>query len=509
MSKQFQIPPNAVRIWRGFRGPNLNLQQFLDRLGKTFIPSTVEMQIHNGLDVYIPTVPAGMDDKPDTVPDETAILFWDSQETYKNGFNTLAGRTYTLTHGGVYTPASGADFPTLYQGALKMNQCYYLIDRSADWMHGKVTHLVAALPDAPTADIFHSYQEILNGIQSRAAVDGAIVCVGSSYIVYWQLNGQNDPGLDELTKATGWHHQFIAKPFTLPESAALWNSWPEGMTVNSGDSFNMQFMRRFEKAKPMPVAPDSVHIWRGFRSSSKTAEAFADFLGQTFVPACSLLQPRVGLRAYLPSLLALENEHGQKPATIPDQTALMFWSEPKAHDEANKTVAVRVYQNIHGDAYDTKKSRSQLPVPLADELAFDQPYYLVDKPADWMLGHVQHLVGARYDEQDPDEFQGFVYKWAAHVRDNPPAGLEGALVCLNEGYVVVWLLWVAETAVVSDLLDHLAEQLIPWLNTIAEQYELPAGLWDDWPGIKMEYPNLLNIQLNRPESDDAAAYSQL
>lgn len=245
MRKQFQIPPDAVRIWRGFRGPTLALQDFFDRLGQTFVPSTVEMQIKNGLDVYIPTIPAGLADKPSTVPDETAILFWDSQQTYHDGFKTLAGRTYTLTHGGVYTSASRADFPILYNGQLQMNTCYYLINKSADWMHGEVNHLVAAVPPGATTDVYGAYQKILTKIQSRGVVDGAIVCVGASYIVYWQLNGSDDPGFKALADASGWQMVRTATPYTLPKGSALWDTWP-GMNIVPGDSFNMQFVRRFE-----------------------------------------------------------------------------------------------------------------------------------------------------------------------------------------------------------------------------------------------------------------------
>src|SRR5579862_9270454 len=92
------VPPNAVRVWRGYKEPRLQLDQFYSKLGTVFVPSTVLMQINAGLYSYTPTVPAGLTGKPDMVPDETAILFWDSQETYWNGFNTLAVRTYTLTH---------------------------------------------------------------------------------------------------------------------------------------------------------------------------------------------------------------------------------------------------------------------------------------------------------------------------------------------------------------------------------------------------------------------------
>ena len=109
MSALFDIPPDAVRVWRGYRAPALPQADFFTKLGTVFVPATVKMQIAIGLDGYLPSVPAGLEGKPDTVPDETAILFWDSQGTYTAGFDTLAVRTYTLTHGAVYRPPSGAN----------------------------------------------------------------------------------------------------------------------------------------------------------------------------------------------------------------------------------------------------------------------------------------------------------------------------------------------------------------------------------------------------------------
>ena len=243
---------------------------------------------------------------------------------------------------------------------------------------------------------------------------------------------------------------------------------------------------------PLPVAPDSVHVWRGFRSTTKTPEEFAAFLGSVFLPACSLLQPNAGLHAYVPSLPIKDG----KPEAVPDQTALMFWTTPQTYHDAFKTIAVRAYTNLHGDAY-RKGSSAQFPIMLEDRVVAEQPYFLIDRPADWMLGRVRHVVGAKPEGQSSDAFLRAVYSWAARVRHDPPDGLEAGLLCAGEAYVVAWLLWHPD-ATAADPLDVLAGEVEPWLDTTAERYVLPAGLWDDWPGIELSYPNSLNIQLTRP-----------
>lgn len=244
----FTIPPDAVRVWRGFRASTITQDAFLQRLNTVFVPATVEMQIPMGLDAYIPSVPGGLPNKPDTVPDETAILFWDSQQTYTDGFDVLAVRTYTLTHGACYTPESGANFPTLFTGTLTANQPCYLVNHSADWMKGAVTHLVGSRPQTVTPAAFQvQIAAALAAIQANGGIAGAIACAGDDYLVYWVLAGANsaiaDASVAALTKLVDWRHRAQAVPTTL--EYGLWDVWP-GMNIVSGDSLNMQFARRWE-----------------------------------------------------------------------------------------------------------------------------------------------------------------------------------------------------------------------------------------------------------------------
>jgi len=249
------VPPDAVRVWRGFRLPTLSVAQFYEKLGQVFVPATVLMQIDAGLHSYAPTVPCGLAGKPDTVPDETAILFWESQATYWNGFTRLAVRSYTLTHNGVYVTQnnqSRADFPVPLAGSLTGDQPVYLFDKPADWMHGAVTHLVAARPQGrDVAAFFGDVAKVLASIQKSVALDGAIACVGNDYLVYWELGPaapgvkQGPSGVPLLQAVLGeWSQIFTAAPTFLP--IGLWDEW-SGMDVRAGSSFNLRFTRRNER----------------------------------------------------------------------------------------------------------------------------------------------------------------------------------------------------------------------------------------------------------------------
>lgn len=241
----------AVRVWRGFRASTLTIDQFCAKLGNVFIPATVKMQIDAGLQAYVPTIPAGLPEKPDNVPDETAILFWESQETYWNAFTTLAVRTYTLTHGGVYAtdkPRSRADFPVQFTGTLAPDEPVYLFDKVADWMHGSVAHVVGARKDDEDTSAFLSAAaEALSQIEKTIPLDGAIACAGNDFLIYWELrpaasgSGILPTGAPIVEDILGWYQSFTPAPTFLP--VGLWDQWA-GMDVRSGNSFNMQFSRR-------------------------------------------------------------------------------------------------------------------------------------------------------------------------------------------------------------------------------------------------------------------------
>lgn len=242
---------------------------------------------------------------------------------------------------------------------------------------------------------------------------------------------------------------------------------------------------------PQPVAADSVHVWRGFRAPAKSYADFAKFLGNVFVPACALLQPDAGLCAYLPSMPAQDG----KPASVPDQTALMFWATQQAYTDAFNTVAVRAYTNLHGDVYDTTRSSAQFPVPFAGQVVAEQPYHLFDAPADWMLGTVRHLVGARPAAQPAADFLAAVQAWAAGYQSARPQGVDAALLCAGDDYVVFWEHRPGDGD--GSSLAGLAALVTPYLDKVAEPLA-PEGLWDDWAGFDLVTHDCANVQLRRP-----------
>lgn len=231
------LAADAVRVWRGFKAPTLSLGSFYDLLGGVFIPATVEMQANAGLVGYLPSIPAGMPGKPDSVPDETAILFWGSQDAYRRGFQRLAVRTYTLTHAAVYAPGSGADFPVPFEGWLQANQPYYLNSEPADWMRGISHHVLGSRPSAVTPMQFRANLAAALPSDERPT---AILCAADDYFVGWELTADDSPQLRQLLEHCDWQWSTVQAEQTLP--AGLWDEWA-GIPIGAGTSLNFQFTR--------------------------------------------------------------------------------------------------------------------------------------------------------------------------------------------------------------------------------------------------------------------------
>ncbi len=249
-----------------------------------------------------------------------------------------------------------------------------------------------------------------------------------------------------------------------------------------------------------PVPPNSVYVWRGYKNDEKTYEDFYSFLGSVFVPACALLQPPVGLRAYIPTLVPQRNKH----MAIPDQTALMFWATPQSHNLANETVAVRAYQHLHGALYDMTRSHTpEVPVTLPSEkekIVADQPYYLLEHAADWMFGQIIHVIGSRPSSLSVTEFLQANHTWALEFQKNIPANVDAALLSCAEDYTVLWIHMDSNNTEVEQYIHALDRYVHVHMVIQPEPLTIEADLWNNWGGIDYsENKNAsLNIQLNRP-----------
>ena len=245
--------------------------------------------------------------------------------------------------------------------------------------------------------------------------------------------------------------------------------------------------------KTIPVAPDAVRLWLGYKNNQLTYPNFFEVLGATFVPSCATLEPKLGLTAYFSALPNLKGA----TTSLPDQTALMFWKNINAHKNAQATLAERAYMGLHTIVYDLKESKSLTPIALSGKPKMNQAYFLINKKADWMLGGTRHLLGARPGNCTPAEFEKAISTWLQQYQKNPSSRADGALFYATADVVIFWEHWPAKKAGDANF-KALAKLVTPFIKQDAKAAKVPGDLWKNWPGLKLKNPDCLAIQFNRP-----------
>jgi hypothetical protein len=174
----------------------------------------------------------------------------------------------------------------------------------------------------------------------------------------------------------------------------------------------------------------------------------------------------------------------------------MFWKSPEAYTNGFNTVAVRAYTNLHSLVY-SPQSAAGFPIAFTGNVAAGQPYYLINKKSDWMLGSIRHLVGSAKTGQSPVDFINSVQNWAAAYAVSPPANADGALLFVSSDYLLFWEHFDSDNTN-DKAFDELAGLVTPYLNSKAAQTEIKEDLWSQWKGLDLTANSCLNITLRRP-----------
>jgi hypothetical protein len=240
------VPPDAVRVWRGFRLGTLTPQDFLTDLGTIFIPVTAQLQRLYGLTAYLPTVlPTS---KPEGVPDEIALVFYESQQAYTDTSSIVAGRAYSLLHRTVFAfPASQTGFPILFQSTANLGQPYHLFTGAVDWQQGYAQVFVGArAPSVMPQKFLSQLRSFFAQQQTYPAkgLDGAVFCIAADWVLYWEhwvseaasLKGQ----ISDLAKLA---HRVLLQPYVAQPIDPALTAHSPGLSGVEGKSMNIIFPR--------------------------------------------------------------------------------------------------------------------------------------------------------------------------------------------------------------------------------------------------------------------------
>jgi len=239
---------------------------------------------------------------------------------------------------------------------------------------------------------------------------------------------------------------------------------------------------------PYAVPANAVHLWRGYRAASTTPAAFLAQLGETFIPSATIMQPPIGLRAYLPGAFSSDT----LPAGVPEETALLFWDSQTAYAATSKTLSGRVYTNTHWRTYDMTRSSASWPVALASPLQIETPYMVLDNAVDWMTSNACQLLVALSAAPDLTSLA----TWAQGVASSPPTGLTGAYLVVGQSYILWWELWSTDPS--DALRTALAANGTVIAKLRGETRVINGPFEGEWAGVTISAGDMFNMQFNRP-----------
>ena len=153
-AKCLACPPNAVRVWCGYRKGATSRGDFVRKLKTFFIPETVSCMAPFGMTAYLPVI---LPEHPEWfVPDEIALVFYSSQDAYRTAMKEPEGRDYGTSHWRVFDKGddgckcrkSFSKFPVRYSGRLMSRTPYHLFRERTDWQQGETDLTVLLLPKA-------------------------------------------------------------------------------------------------------------------------------------------------------------------------------------------------------------------------------------------------------------------------------------------------------------------------------------------------------------------------
>jgi len=252
-----KVAPDAVRVWRGFmaeryRGSEKGAAKFRQALCEVFIPLTAQAMAPLGLTAYQPTI---LSDGDPLVPDEIALVFYESGETYKTASKATLGKAYGMLHGNVFNfsradeavPWSTSAFPEKLGDELAPDKPYYLFDEEVDWYHGATELYVGAWHEPVNQDSLHCVREALTGLQGDppAGLDGLIAVASPRYLIIWS-HGADEPVCESglLAGAEDRLRTVVckqARPIDVPDS--MWDQLC-ALDIDVNDPVNTRFPRR-------------------------------------------------------------------------------------------------------------------------------------------------------------------------------------------------------------------------------------------------------------------------
>lgn len=244
-----------VRVWIGYALPKLRSGSdrglFYEKLGKIFIPATVQIMQPLGLTAYLPSIlPA---DQNLHIPDEVALVFYPNCQSYEHAkSDSTGGRAYQLLHATVFnfvadksTPESHSAFPLPFDRnkiLVSTDGSYSLFSNPTNWQSGMPVVLVVSNDSSEPKTVVRLIVQRMFELQAEppTGLDGLIFYICDSFVVVWSHWQTTPTEMNVLKDIDGLrvvlNRQYTQTSLPMPVTTEF-----DGLEVSPGDSYNFQF----------------------------------------------------------------------------------------------------------------------------------------------------------------------------------------------------------------------------------------------------------------------------
>lgn len=235
------------RFWRGFKIAGMTSARFRAQLASRFMPATVKINAGKGLVSYTVAVPPS--EKPSVIPDEFALVAYESEEKYRKQASSPEGQRYGRMHWDIFDSKTSKSivpvrFHELNPDIISADVAYDLVDRSTNWQQGYVTFIIGLRrEDVAPADFLKRVTSHLKKsaeLFSRYELQGYLVLTTDDYHVAY-IKWPSKVEADKALSSCEINEQVVKRSRLF--MSILQNQAARSFdgTVRDGDFINVKF----------------------------------------------------------------------------------------------------------------------------------------------------------------------------------------------------------------------------------------------------------------------------
>ncbi len=164
------------RVWVGFKKKEITAAHFLNGLNATFFRDTINVGKGRGLESYQPYIT----NMSNGLPDELALVVYESEEKYRAIRSTPEGERYSAAHWDFFVKEESKSTVSVpFTGTLTVNGAFELKPEAGSWQDGETIVLIYRNKNEALSALATKFA----GRKNEAGVRNSILLINDSVLI--------------------------------------------------------------------------------------------------------------------------------------------------------------------------------------------------------------------------------------------------------------------------------------------------------------------------------------